>query len=216
VSIEAVSDLPSRPKEKGATTPPPLSVKDLQQRLELSNPKLVAELFELTKKQVDGESARLGRLDSKASSLLAAVGFSLTVASGFFGQVVLLNPNAIAVVPEPTRHFAFVAFFLAVIGGLVAAFCAMVALRVKAGHVDVSGEALFDARVLQGADSEDDAETGLAEYRRFMTVHLWDILQQNAVVLAKKANWIRFGQVVFMSFLTLLISVCFSLGISMI
>jgi hypothetical protein len=169
-------------------------------RLALRNGKLVAQLFELARAQVQAEFARQGRIDAKATSLLAAVGFSLTVAAAFLGQLMLANSKNLALNPG-TRDTIVIGSGVAIVTALAAAVCSILALRVHAGLVDINEHVLFDREVLKLADEESDSESGLAEYRKFLVAHLWDIVQTNCGVQLRKSRFILAGQACFLAFL---------------
>ena len=64
------------PDADAITSKQPLDKGALMERLTISSPELVKELYETTLRQIQTETGRQARLDAKAMSLLAASGIS--------------------------------------------------------------------------------------------------------------------------------------------
>lgn len=195
-----------------AHEPARLTYEQLKERAARS-PHIVNELYDVAQKQILAETGRQGRLDAKATSLLGAVGLSLTVAFTFGGSLI-------------TNHSTFAAhslvyavistcFFLAVALGIAAGGFALGALLVRQGYVALSEQAVFDDETLALADGQEDAEVGVAVYKRFLLVQLWDIARTNAATQDRKAVLIRRGQVVFGVFLLCLVVMCLAESVVM-
>lgn len=191
----------------GATfgTEPPMSEEEVDAAICINSPLLVAEVYEATRRNVENYGAKLARLDQKATSLLGAVGFSLTVAGTYGGQFVMGHAKDMA----PGRwHVVVILFWLALFAGTGAGILAAAALFVG-DHAEPSDRAIFNAKELREADATEpeDQARGLASYRRSVTLHLWLITKQRAGKMQKKAKALRAGQWFFLIFLVMLLVV---------
>jgi hypothetical protein len=205
---------------KKALAQPPLSGAELRERLLVSSPKLVKELYDIAVRQIAEENARQTRLDSKATSLLTAAGLSLTVAFTFGGQLVAAHHK------QGNEHIDFpvwgvIAFGVALLAGLGAAFQAMRALVVGGGYRAISEREVFNGDLLTYAEghyhpeekekaspSDEEAAT---EYRKAMIPHFWEIAQEHLNVHQRKASIIRWGQGAFLLFIVAIVVVCLAL-----
>ncbi len=192
------------------SAPPPavsLTPEKLRERFALNSPPLVAELYASALRGISDETARLSRLDSKATSLLTAAGLSVAVATALVarsGIAAGLGPAWIAV------------FLLALAAGFAAAACAVAALFVRdqsAPHVD----AMLDETTLQesnAADTDDDGKSpfALMVYQKRLAPHYWSVVLRQQPVLARKARWVKRGQACFLAFLFVLFVICIRAG----
>lgn len=196
----------------------PLSEAALVERLKLSSPELVAELFSLTKGRLEEEDKRQTRLDTKATSLLTASGVSVTV-SATLGSALVTHASKL----HPFMAYAVGAAFLLAVGlGLRAARIAMKALRVRSGFKTASEHAILDAEILfranaqpqsksNGQQPDDDPELrayGLMEYRKYLVLHLWPIAQEHNGINSEKASDVALGQCRFIQFLGAIFLTC--------
>lgn len=173
------------------------------ERMQLAPPLLVKEINDLVVRQIAHETSRQQRLDAKATSLLGAVGLSLTVVSTFGVQI--LTSLAPAADKHPWRAVGLGGVSLAAtMLGLGAAVCAIRTLTVRS-YAGVGGEAIFLLEAIEAAkaegESKDEQEVGLAVYRRMMVEHLWPVVQRQEEIHANKAWWVALGHVLFLFFL---------------
>lgn len=156
---------------------------------------LIAEIYDVVRRQAEQHFARQARLDAKANSLIAAVGLVLTVLFSFGGQVLLGS----AVVPKlgPVWASMAVGVMAAATGcALKAAWNALGALRVRAGLGAIGDEAIFSASHLDRVEAveEKDPGRGIARYRSALIVAMWPALQQQYAAHEEKAALIKSGQ----------------------
>jgi hypothetical protein len=197
-----------------------LTLSELRDRVNLHSPLLVKELHETTLRQIQSETGRQTRLDGKATSLLTATGLSLTVAFAFGGQILIAHADKLKAYGHRWWIAVVVTYSLAVLSGLFASFFATWALRVHGAHGTVSEDNVFNDDVLKAADQADAEhsddpvkaaaarDVGLTNYRRYITIHLWHIVQVQHQIQEKKASIIRYGQLCFMAFLVSLVIIC--------
>lgn len=181
-------------------------------------PNRVAEqLFKVVEGQVASETARQQRIDAKATSLLAAVALSLTVAFTF-GAILLKDGWSLW--PGWLHLLVLGAFALALVFGFTAAVFALKALLVTA-YPGMNEDAIFNEDILARAKEEaadigqapdDDAAklaaktaaaeaTALAQYQMSMTMQLWAMvcgIRQNH---ARKTKALERGQQALIAFL---------------
>ncbi len=192
-------------EEKGLTQ------KALASAITLNSTKLIEELWTITQKQVDFEVARHGRLESKATSLLTATGLSLTVAFTF-GSTLLKEGKSFG-----NWYYLTVLFFaLSCMAGLVAAVLAVAGLMLREQR-GINEHSLFYEPLLKAADVPDETKpdilaaseaAGLAEYRKAMILHLWEIRQRYHEKYKDKAKYVQVGQGAFLAFLGCLLLLC--------
>jgi hypothetical protein len=204
-----------RARGKVRKIPPDLTREELSKRLRLGSTALVKELYEIALRQIQSETGRQTRLDGKATSLLTAVGLSLTVAFTFGGQVLLAHATELRAIDAPRWTFALVIFAFALIAGLGAGVLAMLALRVQA-YATVDEQAVFNETMLAQAEGAETEEEGVAEYRRYLTVQLWRITQRQLHAHESKAGLIEKGQFCFLTFLGTLFLICLYLVASIV
>jgi hypothetical protein len=189
--------------------PPPTLQEQLLASLDNVSSGIVDEVYNLSKRFVDDERARQGRLDAKATSLLTVVGLSLTVAFNFGGQ--LLTGGPLKGVPHKIAAGAFCAALLA---GFVAAIFALATLLVKGGAPGMDRGAVFNvagfARLaeLKTTENKDD----VAGYKASVAAHLWRMGDLNRTLQSRKATLVKIGQVSFGVFLVALLVVFVALG----
>jgi hypothetical protein len=154
------------------------------------------------------ESERQGRLDSKANGLLAIVGLSLTVLFTYGGQILLGHAK---VLREQEGLVIWVvavaALILAVVAALAASAYALAALFVARQFLTMNERTIFKVDTLRKADDEDEADAGVAQYRRYLIVDMWQIVQTQFHNLERKARFIRRGQAAYGAFLLLLFAI---------
>lgn len=192
-----------------------LPTDELIRRLAIDSPKLVQELYTISQRQIEAETARQSRLDAKAVSLLTASGISLTVASSL---AAVLLPKLAGSHPVLAGLIAFLLAFTAICGFLTVLF-AVLTLRVKE-YLTPSEQTIFDEAALKKAndppgltdvrpeDEEEKARYGLMEYQKFMIPHLWKIVQRQRTNHDQKVVQANRGQYAFLAFLILLLLAC--------
>lgn len=220
-SGDVLDALPSGPvatepvaTERTPTAPLKLSRTELKRRLKRNSPELVKELYDIAKAQVQFEVGRQSRLDSKATSLLTASGLSITLTFVFGGVLINLSKTG------EVGWWIVLAYIAAVACGLIAAACAVRALRVSDTYATFNEDTVFNEAVLDQADgnTEDESQRagGVRDYQRFLIVQLWEIYQQHADNHELKATWIRRGQTWLFAFLAALFLICALVGFGLI
>jgi hypothetical protein len=194
------------PPKVDATEPLPQAV--IEDRMRLVNPELAKEVLDFARAQVQAEAARHGILNTKATSLVAAAGVSITVLFSVAGMVM----SSRLVMPwELLAMFAAAGVF-----GLSSVVLGVLALLVTGGFAQVSEHAVFDKDALEFADEptgcddltelKDKYAYGVASYRQHMTVHLWAVYAQEHKQLDGKATQVRWGQRCFIAFVGLILA----------
>ncbi len=187
----------------GPTPQPDLTHGELKEALRLNNAALVEDIYEIAQRQLRAESERQGRLDSKASGLLTAVGLSLTVLLTYGGLLLGDAAKKLRAGSHTIWIFALVSLGLAVLAGFVAGFCAMRALGVTR-LATMNERSIFDMKTLRKADEED--VQGIVNYRRFLIPrHVAKIAQVQFNSLERKAKLVRRGQGFYVLFLVFLV-----------
>jgi hypothetical protein len=195
---------PARPKTDDQAD---LPEEEIRARLQLVNPELTKELYELAKAQLAAEMARHTRLDAKATSLVSSAGISLTLGM----SIATLIANRTISVP----WWLWIMLTVAGLSGVLAVGFGIFALMVKNGFARVSDRNVFDKHTLAFAnaptgcddltDRKDKHAYGAAAYRQYMTAHLWEVGVKEHRQLNNKARQVRDGQVLFMIFLAVLV-----------
>lgn len=188
---------------------------ELIRRLKRSSPELTNEVYELAKSQVQYEAGRQARLDAKATSLLTASGLAITLAFVFGGALINLSLN------REVGWWIVVAYLAAVLCGLVAAWHAIKALRVREDYLTLNDEAVFNDEILTLADrmeteTEGGKGAGVRDYQRYMIVQLWEISRQHHANHEEKASWIKRGQSWLFGFIVALFLICLVIGFGLI
>lgn len=202
-SPPAAVEAAPKPQVQPPRLPARLSQDAIFERLQLAPPAMVKEISDMVVRQMAFETARQQRLDSKATSLLGAVGLTLTVVSTFGVQLLTTLAPAAEKHPKTAAALGVVAF-LATLLGLGAALCAIWTLGVRS-FAGVNEEAIFSVEAIQAAkaqgEGKDEQEVGVAVYRRMMVEHLWPTVQRQEQHNATKARRVALGQVLFLVFL---------------
>lgn len=172
-------------------------------RLQEAPPQLVKEINDLVVRQMATETGRQQRLDAKATSLLGAVGLTLTVLSTFGVQLVTSLAPAAQLHPKLTMALGAAALIATGLG-LLAAVCAVRALGIRSFDGVAEG-AIFSRDAIQAARAEgegkDEQEAGVAVYRRMMIEHLWPVVKAQERNQHEKAQFVRWGHRFFLGFL---------------
>jgi hypothetical protein len=206
-AIGRTSDATAAPTRR--TVDPWLSREELKKRVKRS-PLIVKEIYEIAQRQVQAETGRQARLDAKATSLMGAVGLCLTVAFTFGGLVLKEATAFVAKLGDTRLSIINICFALAIFFGIGAGALALKALLVKGTYLTMSEDAVFNEAALDTAESQEDSEVGLAAYRRFILVQLWDNARIHGRNHEVKAKDIRRGQICFALFLGCLLVICVS------
>ena len=115
----------------GFAAPPNfLEEPELMQRLRLNSTELISQIYEVALRVLDGDDKRGTSLDGKATSLLGAVGLSLTVAFTFGGTLVE-HPERFSAIGPSTYKVMVVLYALSLLSGLLAGFYAIRSLRIR-------------------------------------------------------------------------------------
>lgn len=204
-AIAAAPEAPS-PVEPKVDIIKDLPEQDILDRLQLVNPDLVDEIYDLAKAQVESERSRHVMLNTKAASILTASGVSLTL------SLTLAGPLLSAKVVLPC--LLLVGLILAGLAGLASVLCAVWSLYIVNGFAYVSDHAVFKKDILDFADSPkgcDDLEGqsakyafGAAAYKQHMAAHLWAVSAREHQQLNKKADQVRMAQRMFALFAVLI------------
>jgi hypothetical protein len=177
----------------------------------LWSPTLIEAIYALSKEQLLAEERRDGLISGKATALLGAVGFSLTLSFGFAG---LLAKDQVTV-PGWVLDFYLVGLLFGVLAGISATS----ALWVR-GSWAIASKDVFNQEVLGKADKWDvkdpkvgeqneSTECGTAYHRRYLIEHFWKIYAMNSGRHNKSAFRVWLGQCFFLVFL---VSVMFAGG----
>ena len=195
---------------------PELTVKERWERVRWATAQDLDLLLKLSERFVDDQRARQGRLDAKASSLLAAVGLALTVAFTFGGLMIHGSASGTSasggiLLGASLHGFAVGAFALAIVAGLGAAMLAIVALRVMGDSPGFSNSVAFPEFWRDDFQNRKPESDRLLRYKQALTLHLWEIGEDIRVLQDGKAKTIRWGQFAFGGFLLALLGVCIPL-----
>ena len=178
-----------------------LSKEELVARLRQVPPKVVDQVFDLSKRLVDDERGRQARLDAKAGNLMAVVGLALTIAFTFGSQLIKDSQYF----PTGRLHLlALVAFVGALVAGLFAALEAHRALTVKGSASGMDEGSVFNKILLAHVTGMED-DKAVAAYKTSLAVHLWLMGMENRRLQEKKAHIIKVGQWTFYGFLVFLL-----------
>jgi hypothetical protein len=189
---------------------PWLSRTELKKRVKRP-PLLVKEIYEIAQRQMQAEYGRQGRLDGKATSLLGGLGLCLTL-TFTFGGLLITQASHFAGMGDTRLSVIHACFASAILFGISTGVFALKALRVRGGYLAVGEDAVFNEKVLDVAENEEDPEVGLAAYRRFILVQLWDNARVHGRNNEDKAKDIRYGQICFALFLACLLLICISVA----
>jgi hypothetical protein len=185
---------------------------ELTRRLKLGSTQLVAELWAITQKQLDTEVARHTRLEAKATSLLTAVGLSMTVAFTF-GATLLTQRETF----KDYQEAIYGAYGLAIMCGLLsAAFASSALLLIE--QLQVDEEFIFNRDILKHSDrseAADEAE-GLMEYRKAAILHFWPVRRRYDQTYREKSALVKRGQFAFIGFLLSLLLLCMLIVVAVI
>jgi hypothetical protein len=201
--IAMFAGTPRNPTVSGFEDERPMTEQEVTEALRLNSATLVAEVYDTARRNVDNFGQKLARLDQKATTLLAAIGLSLTVALTYGSQVALARANG------SVPRFVLVTFWIAMFLGISAGICATFALFVR-DHAEVSDRAIFNAKELREADDLEfaDPTTGLASYRRALTVHLWLVAKQREAKSLVKGQAVKNAQFFFLLFIVSILLIC--------
>jgi hypothetical protein len=191
---------------------PPLTEEEIRKAISIYSPAIVKELYETTLRQIQNETGRQSRLDSKATSLLTATGLSLTVAFTLGGQLLIGQADKWAGMPPVAWKIAAGIYWFTVGAGLVASVFAVSALRIRDEYRSINERNVFDAEVLDQTDQRDEKDEGITVYRRHLIPHMWVIAQKHSQNHNKKATKIRYGQGFFAGFLVGLVLIGAGMG----
>ena len=171
-----------------------LTPQEVTDRLLLGSPDLIEEIYGRANKLVDDENAIFQGLTGKAGVLLGAIGVSTSLAVAL-AKTALFCPVYPVWLLQTIRLSVVVALILAGIS----VWNVVRALMVSGKHQKPDEKVLLDQSVLAQADANPDI--GLSAYRRYVTAHLWQIYQNEAIqnkLLAKNVKW---GQIFYVTFL---------------
>lgn len=193
----------------------PLTGQQIVERLTGLPPGVAEQIFKLSEAQVVAEIARQQRIDVKSTSLLTAVGLSLTVAFTF-GSVLL--KDGWNYWKDPDTHGTVVLLFGgAMATGIFAALFALAALLVTK-YPGLNEAAVFNEAILkQVRDLANDVDvaaddatraaaeaTALANYRMSMTIQMVKMVQEIRGRHDVKTRRILIGQCALVGFLVVL------------
>ena len=153
------------------------------------DPKVVDDVYELAQRQLTSEDTHAARLDSRATSLFNAVGFSITVAFSFGGWSLLDNIRKL-------RHGLFigVAFIVVLAAGIIAGAYALSGLLLRYRHRYVDVQQVFNAQIMTSGQRQID-------FRIHLAADLWAIWQDRRAKSEERAALIQTGQKWFFAFL---------------
>lgn len=186
-----------------------LSPQELVERLRLHSGPLVAEVHGMVRMALATEDQREAGLDRKATTLLGAVGLSLTLTFAFGGNILLGHSEYLEPLGAWGWRLAILFFGGALLVAALAGYKAWRALRIRGDYKGLAECDVFNPQVLQRADSKEDVEQErhAAYYKRYMTGNLWRIYRQHFRVHEDKAVSVKAGQSYFLAFLVLLLAV---------
>lgn len=198
----------TQPRPKATTENPAgwpwLTVDEIEEALKLKSADLVEEIHALSLRLLLAEDQRESRIDAKAQGLLVTAGLSLTAASTFGGMLLHNTEQLEKAVGTNGTQIVMWGYALGLLAGLAASFLALLALFVKKTFrtVDERDALANDALTI----AEREGTGARAAYRRYMTVHYWQMWQKNFTVLESKARTIKWGQLFFIVFLVSLMA----------
>ncbi len=170
---------------------------EIIRRLQLNSKDLVDHIHSISLRLLDGDDKRGSALDSKATSLLGAVGLSLTVAFTF-GGTLLEHPERFSGIGFLGYKAIVSIYAIALISGLVAGYFALRALQIRA-HRGIDEQDFLRSDVLNASETDDTG--GVTYYKRYLAAHYLNVSHQNSVVYDDKAFRIQIGQRFFFLFL---------------
>lgn len=204
----------------------PMTTAEVSEALQLHSPGLVEDLHALSLRQIATEDQRETRLDGKAQGVLITAGLSLTVAFTFGGMLLqhpeyLVGMNDVLHLGARPARILFLLYALALAFGLTASIHAVKALYVTDAYRGVDERDVLNRAELRGADDEMGPEGAVVDdkkkqsrYRRYVTLHFWQIWQQHYAVNEKKATRVKKGQRCFLWFLALLMAIGIAMAFS--
>jgi len=177
---------------------------ELGNRLRIRSPGLAKELHDVSLRQLEDEDRRKSGLEAKASGLLQAVGISLALLTAF-GGAIIIKPEFVAALGSAAWFVRFL-LLAAVLAGIGAATCALLALKVTEYRTlrdeDVfNEESLHEADSAYKSDQPDTDRNSVAYYHRYMTIAHWRIYWYVFGLHKKKAKIVRYGQLCFFALL---------------
>ncbi len=188
-----------------------LTAAEIREALTLNSPSLVKEVYDIVYRQIQSEAARQSILDSKAGSLLAAVGLSLTLSLTLGCQVLLGQYNALAALPQWHRLSLVIALAAGMLCALVSSGHAVWSLKITGAYRTISGSDVFNKDVLRRANehglSQGIDEQSVTAYRRYLMPQLWEIVQNDFAVHERKAKIVMRGQMFFLAFIASLVAI---------
>jgi hypothetical protein len=174
---------------------------EIVRRLQLNSKDLVDHIHTISLRLLDGDDKRGSALDSKATSLLGAVGLSLTVAFTF-GGTLLEHPERFSGIGLLVYKAVVSIYAIALLSGIVAGYFALRALQIRA-HRGIDEQDFLRSDVLYESETEETG--GVTFYKRYLVAHYLNISHQNTVVYDDKAFRIQIGQRFFFLFLLVLL-----------
>lgn len=172
----------------------------VHEAVELGSAGLVREVHETVQTYLRNEMARQTLIESKATSLLSAVGLSMTIAFAFVGSL-LEHHATLAEMPSVVRWAMSILLVIAPLLGTVSATVAIYALLISDNQLVPNEEAIFDIERLKKADKHENDDFAVREYRRYLIPHLWKIAQRETAVLDKKGRCVALAQRLFGAFI---------------
>lgn len=134
-------------------TPPYLSVETRIERLCLHSPTLVGQIYEVSLRILDSDARADAIVDSKANSLLGAVGLALTV-TFTFGGLLLTHPELFSEIGRHAHLFTIITYSASLLVGLASGLFALYALLIKTYRA-IDERTILDNVELRKADLAD-------------------------------------------------------------
>jgi hypothetical protein len=166
---------------------------DIKERLRLASPPLVKVVLATVKDQAVGAAARQARMDGKATSMLGAVGLSLTL----LVSALVVNRGQ----PRSSSPFAYFLVTMAVLTALFSAFYALRALRVRNVKV-LDKDEVLDRDILSEADDCGDDE-GATLYERHIAFRLWLTVESMMSLQKQRADYLLWAQYAYFIFVAI-------------
>ncbi|WP_437627099.1 hypothetical protein [Sorangium sp. So ce1151] len=175
--------------------PSQLSQSEIQAAVHLTSATLIKEVYDISVRQVQSEGARQVIIDGKASTLLGAVGLSLTLSLALASQ--LLSSQSL--------HYMFkqVLAVILVVGtlcALLAAAHALMAVRITEKYRTLNEKDVFNRDILYTANAEEGDDGPASYYRRYLIPQIWRIAQLDSDIHERKARLVANGQRWFFGF----------------
>ncbi len=167
-----------------------LSEDEIIERLRTEDSEIINTIYKTCLDLLDKEDERSKLIDTKGSTLLGMSGLSASVVfslGGILIEKIINEPLPIIGCPIPSL---VIFYFTSSATLLLTLLFALLAIRTRSDWRDMKDEDIFKTEMI---------EEGINPYKRYITVHAWNIYRNNFDINEKKAknlkiaHWLFFG-----------------------